>query len=401
MRILMIMDEMPYPVVSGAPLRSYNLLRRVADEHDVWLAAFATTPEQVESVAHFETFCRGVAAVPGETAEQGVFAKPGEFLRYLLRGVPPDLRLFVSEPMCAAVRELVAEVEFDAVQIEQSYMAHYLDVLPPALQQHAVLTLHDIVFIKYDRMFRLEPKLGRKLRQWLHSWMMRRWEPRYAARFARLLTMSEIDKRLLLDVDPSLKIEVVPNGFDTEAYKMLPYSEETPNLLYVGNMAYRPNIDAVLYFCDEVFPLVRREVPDVTFWIVGINPGTEVRDLANRVGVTVTGRVEDVRPYYAQSKVCVVPLRAGGGTRLKILESMALGRAVVSTTVGSEGIDAVDGEHLLIGDTPGAFAAHTVRLLTDPVLREHITQQARELVVSQYDWDVIAAKLLKILEEVV
>jgi len=134
-------------------------------------------------------------------------------------------------------------------------------------------------------------------------------------------------------------------------------------------------------------------------WIVGINPSTEVRDLDGN-GIHVTGRVEDVRPYYRRSTVCVVPLRAGGGTRLKILEAMALGRPVVSTSIGCEGLDVVDGEHLFIADRPEEFADRTIRLLTDEALRRSITSRARAMVVSRYDWDIIAKQLMQVYTDV-
>ncbi|MBN1283780.1 MAG: glycosyltransferase [Anaerolineae bacterium] len=400
MKILVIPEEMPYPAIAGTPLRTYNVLYRVAQQHDVWLVTFAATTEQAESAAHFKEFCREVIVIHTETSEQGVFSQPVKLLQYLLSGRPPDLRLYESEELIAAIRSLTARVDFDVAEIVQSYMAFYLDTLPPALQRRTILTLHDIVFAKYDRIYRVEPKPGRKMRQWLHSRMMRRWEPRYLERFARCLVMSSVDGDVLLSANPRIRVDVVPNGVDTAKYNLLPYAEEAPNLLYVGNMGYRPNIDAVVFFCNEVLPLVRREVPGVKLWIVGINPTPEVYALAGD-DVHVTGRVEDVQPYYAMSKVCVVPLRAGGGTRLKILESMALGRAVVSTSVGAEGIDAVDGEHILIGDTAEALAAHTVRLLTDAGLREALARRARELVVSKYDWQAIAARQLEIYEQVV
>jgi glycosyltransferase involved in cell wall biosynthesis len=163
-------------------------------------------------------------------------------------------------------------------------------------------------------------------------------------------------------------------------------------------MNYVANFDAVLYFCSEILPRIRRVVSEVEVWVVGADPPPEVRRLSGD-GVHVTGRVDDVVPYYRRSSVCVVPLRAGGGTRLKILEAMALGRPVVSTTIGCEGLDVVDGEHLLIADSPEQFADKTVRLLTDRASYQRITTKARQLVVDRYDWDVVARQLLEIYSE--
>jgi len=188
---------------------------------------------------------------------------------------------------------------------------------------------------------------------------------------------------------------VIPNGVDIQKYQPLPAENASPVLLFIGNMGYPPCVDAVLYFCREIFPRIRSVLSAAELWIVGRDPRPEVLQL-NGDGVHVTGRVDDVIPYYQQSAVCVVPLRAGGGTRLKILEAMALGRPVVSTTIGCEGLDVVDGEHLLIADNPKQFAEKTVRLLTDRQLYQHISTNGRQLVEARYDWDKIAGRLMEV-----
>jgi glycosyltransferase involved in cell wall biosynthesis len=163
-------------------------------------------------------------------------------------------------------------------------------------------------------------------------------------------------------------------------------------------MGYEPNDDAVLYFCRDILPIIRRTVPGVELWIVGRDPTPAVRALASDT-VHVSGRVDDVVPYYERSAVAIVPLRAGGGTRLKILEAMALGRPVVTTTIGCEGLDVRDNEHVLIADTAESFAARTVQLINSPELWQAIAARARELVVNQYDWDAIAGQMLRLYEE--
>jgi len=397
MRILMITDHVPYPPVSGTPLRNYNLLRRIAREHEVWLAAFAGAPDEADGVQHMRTFCQGVETAAARRL--GALGRPADAFRYLLAGRPFELRFYDSQDLTQKIQRLASEVDFDAVEIVDSYMALYLETLPQKTRTKTLLTFIDVVYSKYDRISQLEPKRSRKWRTWLHSRMMRRWEPYYAGRFKRCVTVSESDRRLLLAANPRLQIEVVPNGVDTDLYQPLTCSSSSPALIFVGNMAYRPNIDAMVYFCREIYPRIRREVPRAELWIVGQNPPTEVTRLEGN-GVHVTGRVDDLRLFYSRSAVSVVPLRAGGGTRLKIPEAMALGRPVVSTTIGCEGLDVVDGEHLFIADTPDQFAEKTLRLLADERLRQQITAGARELVVTRYDWDVIARRLMQVYAEV-
>jgi glycosyltransferase involved in cell wall biosynthesis len=284
-------------------------------------------------------------------------------------------------------------VDFDIVLIEHGSMGMYLEGLPERLHKRAVWVLHDIDFDKFMRIAHIERRKEAKIRAWTHAMMMRRWQPHFASRFGLCVTMSEADRRLLSSVNSNLKIEVSPNGVDTNQYRQLSDEGHGSEMLFIGNMGYQPNADAAVYFCGEVLPLIRREIADPKLWIVGINPGESVKQLTGN-GVFVTGAVPDVVPYYQRSKVCVVPLRAGSGTRLKILEAMALGRAVVSTSKGCEGLDVIDGEHILIADNPDLFAKQVTKLLTDRDLRARLATKAREFVVASYDWDTIAQRLL-------
>jgi sugar transferase (PEP-CTERM/EpsH1 system associated) len=397
MRILMITDRPPFPVISGATLRVYNLLQRIAKEQEVWFAALLATREQADGVAHLRDICQGVEITnikPGRA-----LTRPLEGLRYLMTGKPPDLRLQLSNELAEKIRQLVRRIQFDIVHIEFTHMGLYLELLPCELRERSVWMLHDIDWVKFARLSHLEPRAARTARLWLHSQMMRRWKPRFAERFSRCITVSENDRRLLTAANPRLQVDVVPNGVDTQMYQPLKQERKIPAVVFVGSLDYFPCVDAVIFFCNEVLPHIRRRVSNVEVWIVGSNPRPEVEELQQN-GIHVTGRVDDVRPYYSRSTVCVVPLRAGGGTRLKILEAMALGRPVVSTSIGCEGLDVIDGEHLFIADHPEDFAEKTVRLLTDEPLRQSIINRARELVVSRYDWDIIANQLMQVYVEV-
>jgi glycosyltransferase involved in cell wall biosynthesis len=166
-------------------------------------------------------------------------------------------------------------------------------------------------------------------------------------------------------------------------------------------MGYPPNIDAVLYFCESIMPLIQSRIPSLKLFIVGHEPAPEIRKLAERENVVVTGYVDDVTTYYRQSQVTIVPLRAGGGTRLKILESMALGRPVVSTSVGCEGLNVIDGENIMIADTADKFAERIVQLLEDKELRKRLSQNASQLVKRLYDWSEISRKLMGVYNELV
>lgn len=401
MRILFISDYVPYPMTGGDRIRIYNLMRRVAREHEMWFAGFTSTPDEAEGAAHLREFCARV-----ETAELPRRPRLASLPRkaaYALAGTPPDLEFLYSRELAAKIRRLAWAPGVDIVHMEHSRMAIYVDQLPPNEQLRRVLVLQNAGALQYDRIARIERASGRRMRAWLHSRMLRRWLPRQLQQFDRCIAVSDLDRRLLLENNPGAEIDVVPNGVDSKKYEPLALNNGQPGqpagLLLIGTMSYAPNVDAALWTSREILPRIRRLVPDAELWLVGKAPPREIAGLHGD-GIHVTGRVDDVVPYYRRTAVSIVPLRAGSGTRLKILEAMALGRPVVSTTVGQEGLDLVDGQHILIADDPEAFARQTARLLADQDLYRHIASQARRLVEERYDWDAIAQELLRLYEQV-
>jgi len=397
MRILFINDSLPYPPIAGDKIRVYNLIRRVARHHEVSLAALVGTNENAEAVEHMREFCFRVETGIKRPRHR-LKHLPG-LLRYLMAGIPLEFSVRYSKKLATKIRELTSQVDFDIVQVEHSHMAPYLSSLFPGKRYKRILSLHNIIFQQYGQISRISVKTEGRLRSRLYSWQMSRWEPRCASQFDLCVTVSEPDRRLLLAANPDLRVEVVPNGVDAHKYQPLASEKfSRPSLLLIGSMSYAPCVDAAIYFCNQILPHIQRALGQVQVWIVGANPVPKVRALAGG-DVYVTGRVEDVVPYYQRCAASVVPLRAGGGTRLKILEAMALGRPVVSTAIGCQGLDVCNGEHLLIADSPEAFAAKTVQLIKEADLARRIVTNARELVVNHYDWDAIAGHLLQIYDE--
>lgn len=397
MRVLMIVDYLPYPPISGGRIRVYNLLRQVARFHAVSLAGFLEKPEDAEGLPHLRELCERV-----ETAsfrQRSRLAKVPGLLRFALEGKPPELNLLYSEELVEKINQLVSSLDFDLIQIE-STLGFYLESLPKTGRYKTIQMFQNFSLQQYGRVSQIEQRWDSKLRAGLKSLTMGAWEPRYAEKFDCCTAVSEADQDLLLKANPRLQVEVIPNGVDLEQYQPLPLPDEkkAPAILFIGNMGYPPCADAALYFCSEIFPSLRQALSNLELWIVGRDPSPEVLNLEGP-GIHVTGRVESVLPYYQQCAVSVVPLRAGGGTRLKILEAMALGRPVVSTTIGCEGLEVVDGQHLLLADTPRQFAEQTLRLLREHELAQALATQGRQLVEARYGWEKIAAHLLKIYAE--
>ncbi|MGJ5813866.1 glycosyltransferase family 4 protein [Paludibaculum fermentans] len=395
MRILNITNQVPYPPMSGATLRVYNILRRIARKNQVYVAAFRDTDSEPEGADHLRRFCQEVVTVKRKTLRDSMHL--GVAFASLLQGDPPELRLVFCKELAQEIRRLAEQIEFDVIVIDHGSMGMYVDALPEHLRKRAVWILHDIDFEKFKQIARIEQDKVAKARAWVHAATMRRWQPAFASRFGACVVMSEADRRLLLLTNADLSVAVSPNGVDTEYCRPLPGNGDSNEMLLIGNMAYQPNIDAAVYFCKEVLPLIRKDVADAKARIVGINAGATVRGLEGN-GIFVTGGVPEVEPYYKKAKVCVVPLRAGSGTRLKVLEAMAFGRPVVSTSIGCEGLGVVDGEHILLADGSKRFAEQSIKLLTQNELRMRIASSARQFVVASYDWNIIADKLMVDLE---
>ncbi len=395
LEIVYVAGVFPYPPNSGHRIRNYNLLKRLGEKHNLHLRLLvheAPTEKELLGLAPFVKSLRFYVQ-----PEQSAVSKPLRGLAFWMKGIPPDLRFSINALMMQELKEFLLEHEVDLLQIEDPAMALYVDAVPAGKTIKTVLTFHDINFKKFERIAAMEPSFKRKMRLRFHSKMMRKWEPQYASRFSQCVAMSEVDKDLLLNVNPDLNITVIPNGVDTKDFALLPEKQHALmyHILFVGNMDYRPNIDGIKWFVNKVMPWLDETMPNYMLWIVGINPRDEVLALKS-TKVQVTGRVPDVRPYYENAQVVIVPLFAGGGTRLKILESLALGRPVVSTTIGAEGLALIAGQHLLIADEAQEFRSAIEALLKDDLFRQNMVAQGRECVVNAYDWGAIAQRLEKL-----
>src|SRR4030042_6491268 len=266
MRILIIADYPPYPPISGDRIRNYSLIRRIARQHETWLAAPILNPSDCEGIAHLREFCKGVEIA--ELRRHKLARLPG-MLRYALAGKPFDLDFLYSEELANKIRHLVSSINFDIIEIEQSRMAPYLEALPPNVTAKRILTFQNVASVQYGRISKIALKPIGKLRAWIYARHMGWWEPRYAERFDRCIAMSEMDRRMLIASNPRLKISVIPNGVDTHLYEPLPLPEMETTLIFIGSMDYSPCADGAIWFCNQVLPRIRRKFVNTEVWIVG------------------------------------------------------------------------------------------------------------------------------------
>jgi len=393
-QILFVTYGLPYPLYSGVRIHDFNLISKLSQSHQILLLSLLEYPEEVEYLPQLKPYCKLIDYVIATPRSLGENIR--ESVRCLIAKRPLATQPFIYEEMVGKIDKIISNYRIDIIQIEHSFLAPYIDLIKGTDKIKKILSFHNVGYKQYRTMLRLETNFQEKLLFGVKWLLMLGWEVKYAQKFDHCLVVSPPEKQLLKSLNSQLSVSVIENGVDTEYYQPLCETPTSNTLLFVGTMRYAPNVDAVLYFCQEIFPLIQHQLPDVKLFVVGHHPKPEICQLAANKNIIVTDYVPDVIPYYQQSLLSIVPLRAGGGTRLKILESMALGRPVVSTSLGCEGLEVVDGEQIMIADTPAKFASKTIQLLTDKQLREKISANARQLVEMHYDWSAIAQKLMEL-----
>lgn len=395
MKILFLSPTLPYPLTDGGRIRVYNLLKQIAEKNDVSILALETQPTDAESITQIQQLGVVVHLVPNVPTLPRV--TPSTLLSAFFKKQPITVARYNVAAYRQKFRELLSTETFDIVHYEMFHIAQFRTEtdLPSVLSQQNV----DSAI--WHRLQGETKNLFYKCAYWSQQLAFQRYERVLSPKFDVVTCTSDIDAAVFQQYCTAGAVEIVPNGVDVTHYSPDFASEAAAHLIYIGSMDWYPNEDAVSFFVEEVLPDIQKSVPDVKFSIVGGNPSARVQQLANRKGVVVTGRVLEIKPYFAEATVFVVPLRIGSGTRLKILEALAMGKAVVSTTVGAEGLALRDSEEIFIADEPEMFAAAVTRLLTDPDLRQKIGKNGRARVEQDYDWRNIGKKLLTVYESVI
>jgi len=389
MKILFLEHLFPLPADSGGKIKSLCMIRALAAEHDVRLLSYVRNEAEQASVAHLSEICREVEAVPFERsrlADLRHAASSVLFGRSFI--VTRDFRRQVLDRFRLAVREF----EPDVVHIDHLQMAQFVGFdggYRTVLDQHNVesMIVRRIAETSGSPLMRAYARL-----EWPK---LLDYELGICRKADLVLTVSDEDASALRRFDSSLdNIESVPIGVDIGSTPVVERDTGSRDILFLGTMHWPPNIDCVLYFHREILPIVRKELLDCTFTIAGQRPPRAIERLVSDPAVRVVGYVSDPRELAAACGVFVVPLRSGSGVRVKILNAMAMGLPVVSTSIGAEGLAARHGEHLLIADSPHDFARAVVDVLTDPSLGRELGQKGRELVEREYTWDVVGRRLL-------
>ena len=393
MKILILSARLPYPHNTGAKIRAFQLMKALASRHQVTLLTFyGDTSEKV----HFRVFDEmGIHLVPilREKIDSSVGLK--EVLNGFFSGLPFTVTKYSDNRMSMALKELLPD--HDIIHCEHMHMAQYLSAVQGKIR---VLDAHNVEAQIAERLVQIEKnKVKKALLSW-NSRAMNRYEKNICATFDLTLAVSEQDHTCYSKSYRAKNARVLENGVDLEFFQRAPHEVgEQEKLVFVGMMGWMPNSDGVKYFVSEILPLIKREFPGIGVDLVGKDPPEDVVALSAVPGVRVTGTVDDVRPYIWDSQVYIVPLRFGGGTRLKILEAFAMHKSVVSTSLGCEGIACRHEKDLLIADTPADFADAVIKLLRDSSLRTALSDNAAQLVERTYGWRSLGDKLLTYYDE--
>jgi len=389
-RILYMSMTFPLPVNNGHKMRTWFLLRALKEEgHRVTLLALGDAAEIEANRGEMLETCSQVAAVPFRVKNLSSGADYGRRILGLFSRQPYAAHRFLSPELRALAEKLFQENDFDAIISDTVFSV--INLPPnavPLILNHADME-HEILL----RYARREKNIAKKIYARLEAGKVRDWELKVVADAALSMTCSDREKNLLQPMCPKLPVFVVPNAIDTDLYA-LEFPEEPNTVIYMGGMDWYPNRDAVEYFVEDILPALQKSVPNVRFVVAGRNPSAEFRaKFAHVPAVSFTGTVPDMRPLIGGASVCVVPLRMGSGTRLKILEAAAMSKAVVSTSLGAEGLDFADGRDIVIRDDPGAFAQSVAELLIDPARRRALGDSAHNVVSEKYSLTALRASL--------
>jgi sugar transferase (PEP-CTERM/EpsH1 system associated) len=395
MRILWIKTELLHPVDKGGKIRTYNMLKELKRNHEI---VYLTLDDGLGSQDARELateYCHELVCIPHRQREKFTAGFYAELALNLVSNLPYAISKYKSDEMRRSIERLTKEKQYDVVVCD--FLAPAVNV-PRTLPCPTVLFQHNVEAMIWKRHSEVQTN------QLKHLYLYGQWRKMHAfedvmcRRFDRVIAVSHEDSEVMQREYNVSAIDDVPTGVDTTFFRPRRTEQRDQyNLVFTGSMDWLPNEDAIRYFTDEIMPLIKQQVPEVTLTVVGRNPYPALLELSRRdPAIIVTGRVEDVRPYMERAAAYVVPLRIGGGTRLKIFEAMAMEKPIVSTTIGAEGLPVQRERELLLADKPAAFAAAVVRVLTDEEFAYHLGRRAAVLVREQFGWPAVAEKFAEI-----
>jgi glycosyltransferase involved in cell wall biosynthesis len=388
LQILFFSQRFPYPMDTGGKIRTGKLLEQLKKFFDITLVSNVESPKDDAYLAQVKNLCTKFYPVPWKETRKYSFRFYLKLFRSVFSRYPFTVINDYSRDLEAALLYLTASVRFDLL---------ICDFLQPSLnfrRLKGVPTLlfeHNIEAFIPRRHFETSGNPFAKCFWWLQWRRMERYEKRTCHQFTSIVTVSENDKRYLKEVASVQNVFAVPTGIDTHFFAPREGPVKQNSLVFTGSMDWLPNEDGILFFAREILEQIRSAVPGLTVAVVGRNPSSRlIKGLKKYPAINIVGWVDDVRPYISQHAIYIIPLRIGGGTRIKVFEAMSMGKAVVSTSVGIEGLPVKNGEHVVVADSPEEFAKGVVMLLNDRPRRARLETSARQFVRDNFSWEIAA-----------
>lgn len=389
LKVLVFDEEVPYPLNSGKRIRTWNLLRHLARDHDITLLCYGASIEP--GVELLEKLGVRVVLLPKLPPSNSLHFYAGAFAN-LLSIWPYSVSRHHTRRFYRAAKQLIAAERYDLIHCEWTPYASYEDAIGSLPM---LIMAHNIETTVWQRRTEHAANPAERMYMGMQAWKMARFEKRSFAQAAAVATVTD-DEEQTAKRWGAQATSVVSNGVDTEYLQPAPEPYDPDSLLFLGSLDWQPNRDALLYLLREILPRIQAEHPGAILRVVGRQPTTKLREQVEGLpGVDWIGEVSDIRPYFARAASVLVPLRIGGGSRIKILESLAMAKAVVTTRIGAEGLEVISGEHCLIADAPEEFARCVVEILKAPQRAAELGGNGRRLVVQRYDWSQMAQRLGK------
>lgn len=385
--VLMLTPYLPYPPVSGGRMRTYSLVKKLAKEHNISLVCFGRPEERSFDLSPMEDFCK-LIVVERPSSPSTIQAA----FMTLTSIKPITMRLYKTKKMQDTLRKLINEGDFDVIHVESFYM---MQNLPKEHGLPVLLSEPAIEHIAWWRHARVAKPIFQRPGIALEALKMRLFAPRAWRKADVVGTMSAIDSQIIQRF--GVETTPTPNGVDVAYFSPQGKAPKDHRAIFMGDYKYFPNTDGALYFIHEILPLIQETLPDFELVLLGKDPPPELQAISNNpaIPVTATGLVDDTRPYLSNASVFVCPLRSGSGTRFKLMEALACGLPVVSTSIGCEGLNATEGKHLIVADHPQKFAEAVIRLMQDQTLAHQLAQKGREWVIENHAWEH-SAQLIEI-----
>ncbi|HKS11025.1 MAG TPA: glycosyltransferase [Pyrinomonadaceae bacterium] len=395
MRILWLKTELLHPVDKGGKIRTYYMLKELKREHHVTYLTLDDGTATADERAKATEYCHELVCIPQSRREKFT---PGFYFELLLNLVSPRpyaIKKYESAAMLREITELERKNAFDLLVCD--FLAPAANV-PPTLNTPAVLFQHNVEAMIWKRHYEVQTNPIKKAYLYGQWQKMRRFEKEMCGRFDCVIAVSADDRDQMKSEYGAQSVFDVPTGVDTEFFRPSGAIEASKHgIVFTGSMDWLPNEDGIRYFMREIMPLIRKKLPDATLTVVGRNPPSSLVDLSKEDrSLVITGRVEDVRPYIEGASAYIVPLRIGGGTRLKIFEAMAMEKPVVSTTIGAEGLPLTNGVELLLADEPETFSDAVVKVLSDPAYAHELGQRAAATVRQKHGWQQVTQDFIGI-----